>query len=1629
MADSKYPGQLDTDVEMPRVDDNITEIGGEAINAVRSAVFNIEETLGINPQGTAADITTRLSTALNPDGSLKASALAAVAVVTLPITNSMIAPSAAIEESKLDLDHSTVSLKNRIDWNFAEIKKLMSALTVDIGHLASHVSHPSTWGRHYTSDIDGYTGTAYDGYNLQGIVNDLNTRIINHLADAVDAHDASAISFDDRLVSISADNVQDAIVETDRLIMGATILHQDRQHSNGVLKAQEVSYNDTNHSYTIVPESNIQNVSVGALAIQFVIKPDGFDLISRGDTVDISVGGTLYRRYVDTTDTTNAIIRFFEPMPTTGTGATATVYKDSAETLAPSSLNIAIRRADVSGTGGSIIQMVHPGAPYILSNQCDPRALNDVTSANLRFTWATGDTGTIDAYSLMSAFSVYPSSWTVENLSMVLNEEFADQHFPIISFTYRGEIGFALDEPDGYLHTAAPPARAAWSVLGLVQEETAFALDRSFYVDGYRFTGLRTIIDAYGDVDAGNTNEITNITRDIRAAGLKASGLIRVKNSLGDDGTYVFDQINSSDTLTIGEHSFSVTNDVRVIVYADSFSVPTIPSQRTLYELFIDGYDHAAAVFRGAKRLEYTKEPSTSTQDISSFFDVTDVSRDFPFGERRIRVIETGGEYTIAFGTRGSGSSLDLSGPSVGLPAATSAAVGFRFRLYDYNQVDYIELQVAQNYSPVSGTQALDVTIYERPSEERYLQVGKVLHNKTEFKHIADRRLFGNVGRKDVRDDFTRDYTSYPRSLMRGNGIIHGFDLHIEVGAVAVAIDGGEVVVNGILYSIPFREFQLPTDNLGGDYNLYVDTDGVVRLERDDDTNTAHLSPSVAEIIKSNDKTILWQITVNSGNQVLLWQDLRRYVTNLDNRIDLVWGHPDSMTGSFTSLKAAVNYLEAAGSTNMLPRIIRVHGGVFHSIANGVLELPANTILEGDVTGRGQPAGWRGSVISIGGDGTDFIHPGPGCTIRNLAFSMEGESSNVRVLFGGEVLQDFVLENCSFENISSTNSYLNILGPTGFLINAMSNVYVNNCTFTFADDSTDNTVFNAVFGYIWKLTVTNCEFNFSGNFASNWAILAVGITDSIMNNCYLTYPEVGTVRGIQCSGFILNTRVENNLFRSPTDNTGAIAITAPILQGTSITGNNFEKFYRNIWAGAVYAGTNYIVDNSMLQTGYSAIELENVRNSFIENNYIDAYQSTTDISLIKLSSPWLCTVRANTLASFIDGTVADGYMIRIHKNSLSNIISDNTLVNSIASNVGFENAIIFDGDSGGHWYDSIVGNKIVYFGGGNSQGIRVKNGLHTLINNNLTVLTRAPLSTFQTSRLIITNNAFNIENAEVKPAIEIDGSSSYGSNSIISGNRISASVNLDHLIKITANGGDGGIITNNSITNFLTVGAVHGISIDAPGYVISNNRIYVSLLGGAIVSTGDNCVITSNSILGTMLVGVSSAGDMCIVALNHLTNVFGTKRSLSGQGTIDFMNKGASYTTPLSLSRGDFRNWIQSLLVGKLCYSVSGSEYAAIEFTNADIPDGTRLSNVQIRWQTTNTSYLSARWDETDWDDNTGATSTNLVAATFPSGTAAETVTLTPPETFLDDDKIHTIRFITTGGTNYIYGILITYVV
>jgi hypothetical protein len=342
---SVYPFELDDDTTLPRVDDNITETGQEAINALRDAVFNVQETLGIEPQGSVTTVANRLDAALNADGTIKASALTSIGLVTLPITNNQVGSNAGIEESKLSLVHSTTDLYTLILANSALTNSLnifANTIFTDFNlHItgALYLSDGVTSARHVLSHIDlnnipsdsrdpsfVWTGLRDKDNNLrlannaaQGLLS-VNDALTAHENKILEAHPASTISVNTDsfkeipLVATDAQSVFNYLDQSEILNMGQ---HRATQHANAIPK---ISRSDVigldGYGHNVVPSTTcyayltnppntfpVDDLFVGDDIIKFV--PDNsnfifdslFSQVKSGDLIRINYGNGLEAIY------------------------------------------------------------------------------------------------------------------------------------------------------------------------------------------------------------------------------------------------------------------------------------------------------------------------------------------------------------------------------------------------------------------------------------------------------------------------------------------------------------------------------------------------------------------------------------------------------------------------------------------------------------------------------------------------------------------------------------------------------------------------------------------------------------------------------------------------------------------------------------------------------------------------------------------------------------------------------------------------------------------------------------------------------------------------------------------------------------------------------------------------------------------------------------------------------------------------------------------------------------------------------------------------------------------------------------------------------------------------------------
>jgi hypothetical protein len=185
---SNFPNAYDDDSNLPPINDNITDLGEESINAVRDAIFNIEHEVGLGGSGSSGSIAARLGVSIGPDGYIRSSALTTLGLVTLPITNSQIIDNAQIPESKLSLDYKTIDLYNYILELSRGVNSVSGWISVTGTKLEPHLM--GAFYRHTLSAIDVADQTAQflnnkfrsarDNSNAYTAINDLNSEFLSH---------------------------------------------------------------------------------------------------------------------------------------------------------------------------------------------------------------------------------------------------------------------------------------------------------------------------------------------------------------------------------------------------------------------------------------------------------------------------------------------------------------------------------------------------------------------------------------------------------------------------------------------------------------------------------------------------------------------------------------------------------------------------------------------------------------------------------------------------------------------------------------------------------------------------------------------------------------------------------------------------------------------------------------------------------------------------------------------------------------------------------------------------------------------------------------------------------------------------------------------------------------------------------------------------------------------------------------------------------------------------------------------------------------------------------------------------------------------------------------------------------
>ena len=208
---TNFPNSYDDDSTLPPINDNITQEGGTAINALREVAFSLENYLGLGAAGSTGSIAARLGVSLLPDGTINPSAIASLGLVTLPINNTQIANNAGIDESKLLLDYRTLDLFNYIrdlskDVNLVDGWIATTGIKLEphlIGAIYRHVLNQID----VTDDLITYPyllnkfRTNRDNLQSYNLINDINNELLHH--EWADGYDGYSVNGNPLVTTIS----------------------------------------------------------------------------------------------------------------------------------------------------------------------------------------------------------------------------------------------------------------------------------------------------------------------------------------------------------------------------------------------------------------------------------------------------------------------------------------------------------------------------------------------------------------------------------------------------------------------------------------------------------------------------------------------------------------------------------------------------------------------------------------------------------------------------------------------------------------------------------------------------------------------------------------------------------------------------------------------------------------------------------------------------------------------------------------------------------------------------------------------------------------------------------------------------------------------------------------------------------------------------------------------------------------------------------------------------------------------------------------------------------------------------------------------------------------------------------
>lgn len=498
---SNFPNAFDTDVELPYVSDNINEVGADAINALRDAIFALQDALGLGLPGTLGSLSDRLGVSILPNGNINPSSLTSLGLITLPITNIEVSSVAAIDESKLNLTYTTSNLYNLIIslQNSIDLLNGFNAITgikiephvsgTNYNHLMSHIKVDSS------PQIKNKLNVLRNNTSLLSLFSDLNTDYVSHQkSDGTTvgtippnnfAHNASGIAVETGNLTFipptqnSVQKVIDFIDSSSSFLLGSRI---QTLYSNGIPRSSRSS-DLTNDGYgqLLVPNtpvityllsnnsnSPVDDINDGDDIIVFApspsdtIFPSQFAKVKPGDIIIVNYDTVSFRYVIENTKKILNGSNSIYAVRISGKNLFADGYSDgyaSASITRPlyteekyGVLASAIANNETTSYYDSLI-VGNPRSASVLGIGFNP---TQITSSNYNLYLVLYPDGNptnklinLPAIDISGNAGATPNAYTLTSVVESTNAAFRKNGYNLrfIAFEYNGEFGLMLSDP------------------------------------------------------------------------------------------------------------------------------------------------------------------------------------------------------------------------------------------------------------------------------------------------------------------------------------------------------------------------------------------------------------------------------------------------------------------------------------------------------------------------------------------------------------------------------------------------------------------------------------------------------------------------------------------------------------------------------------------------------------------------------------------------------------------------------------------------------------------------------------------------------------------------------------------------------------------------------------------------------------------------------------------------------------------------------------------------------------------------------------------------------------------------------------------------------------------------------